>query len=320
MSVNEYGFFTSKNHDRVYTADDFVGYFKDIMTDGILGRNTASMAVSADDGMRISVSAGTAYIGGRWLRKSAPLTLTLSNADTAYGRYDAVAVRCDFSARAIYITAIEGIPSSEPQKPVPVRNEEYHDLILAYIYIDANKVEITQSDITDTRGDTSLCGWVTGAVNQIDTTALFAQYEVQWQLLKAACAEDAEGVIAAWNSLNAVKTVLGISPVNGNIFFTLDDVPDGENYKKPIIETGVFTTTGGTSTVNTVTLGYRPSAVITSSKDGELQATSPYAYLIIDGYGGQHNGAVYATITDTGLTLKGANANSTIHYIAFANC
>lgn len=252
MSHNEYGFFTSKNQDRVYTADDFVQYFKDIMTDGVLGDDTNRLAVTAGGGMSVNISAGTAYIGGRWLRRKEQQTLTLSNADTVYNRYDAVAVRCDFKKRAIYLASVEGIPSASPQKPEPQRDENAYELILAYVYIDANSVEITQSDITDTRGDTALCGWVTGAIDQIDTTALFAQYEAQWELLKAACENDAEGVIKAWESLNAVKSVCNVLPVDGNIPLTMDKISEGSFYGKYLIQSGTFTVTSG----NTITVSF----------------------------------------------------------------
>ncbi|MBQ2823093.1 MAG: hypothetical protein IJF18_00765 [Oscillospiraceae bacterium] len=243
MSNNEYGFFTSKNQDRVYTADDFVQYFKDIMTDGVLGDDTNKLAVTAGGGMSVSISAGTAYIGGRWLRRKESQTLTLSNADTVYNRWDAIAVRCDFEKRAIYLTAVEGIPSVSPVKPAPKRDESAYDIIIAYVYVDANSVEITQSDITDTRGDTNLCGWVTSAIDTIDTTALFAQYEAQWELLKAACENDAEGVINAWESLNAVKKVCNVSPVNGNVPLTMDNIAQGSTYEKYLIQSGTFSTT-----------------------------------------------------------------------------
>lgn len=52
---------------------------------------------------------------------------------------------------------------------------------LARISVRAGMTEITQSVITDERGNKDLCGWVTGLINQIDTTNLFAQYEAAFQ-------------------------------------------------------------------------------------------------------------------------------------------
>ena len=37
--------------------------------------------------------------------------------------------------------------------------------------------EITQADITDTRANTQICGWVTGLIRQVDTSQLFLQWQ-----------------------------------------------------------------------------------------------------------------------------------------------
>jgi hypothetical protein len=50
------------------------------------------------------------------------------------------------------------------------------ELSLAQIAVTAGTTSITQADITDERADTSVCGYVTGLIDQIDTTNLFAQY------------------------------------------------------------------------------------------------------------------------------------------------
>lgn len=231
---NEYGFFASKDHDRRYSADDFSAFFGDFFTNGVLGSDTNALTVSAAGDMNISVAAGTAYINGRWYRRQSPQVLALGDSDTVYGRIDAAVIRCDLEKRMVYPYVIEGVPEEVPAQPLPVRNEKCYDLVLAYIDVAANCVEVTAADITDKRGFDDVCGFVTSAIDHIDTKGLFKQYEAQWELLKAACAQDEAAVIKAWNELVAVKTINGIVPTDGEVGLTQSLIPsDGTAYQMP---------------------------------------------------------------------------------------
>ena len=240
---NEYGFFASKDHDRRYSADDFSSFFNDFFTNGVLGSDTNSLMVSAVGDMNISIAAGTAYINGHWYRKSSAQVLSLGDSDTMYGRIDAVVIRCDLEKRMVYPYVIEGVPEEEPAQPLPVRNEKCYDLVLAYIDVAANCVEVTAADITDKRGFDDVCGFVTSAIDHIDTSALFKQYEAQWALLKAACEQDADAVIKAWEQLVTVTSVNGKAPSNGNVALTQSDIPsDGTAYQMPYyVQSGTLT-------------------------------------------------------------------------------
>ena len=240
---NEYGFFASKDHDRRYSADDFSAFFNDFFTNGVLGSDTNSLMVSAVGDMNISIAAGTAYINGHWYRKSSAQVLSLGDSDTMYGRIDAVVIRCNLEKRMVYPYVIEGVPEEEPAQPLPVRNEKCYDLVLAYIDVAANCVEVTAADITDKRGFDDVCGFVTSAIEHIDTSALFKQYEAQWALLKAACEQDADAVIKAWEQLVTVTSVNGKAPSNGNVALTQSDIPsDGTAYQMPYyVQSGTLT-------------------------------------------------------------------------------
>ncbi len=246
---NEYGFFASKDHDRRYSADDFSAFFNDFFTNGVLGSETNALMVTAAGDMDISIAAGTAYINGHWYRKSSAQVLSLGDSDTVYGRTDAVVIRCDLEKRMVYPFIIEGVPEETPAQPLPVRNEKCYDLVLAYIDVAANCVEVTEVDITDKRGFDDVCGFVTSAIDHIDTSALFAQYEAQWELLKAGCAQDSAAVIAAWNKLVTVKTINGLVPTEGEVRLTQSLIPsDGTAYQMPYyIQTGTIALTTSTA-------------------------------------------------------------------------
>lgn len=249
--MNEYGFFGSKNKDRTYSSDDFSAFFSDIFTDGILGNSTSNLQVVANGNLSLTVKSGTAYIGGRFFRPIVDKTVTLDDSDATYARYDLIVLRCDYVNREIYLDVITGIPSATPAVPELQRNTNVYDLGLASVYVKSGALSVTQSDIRDLRFDNNYCGVVTGVVDTINTTDLFAQYEAQWELLRAACAQDEAAVIAAWESLNTVKKVNGIEPVNGNVSIPLNKIPDGGGYYKSpyYIQAGTYNATGATANI-----------------------------------------------------------------------
>jgi hypothetical protein len=135
--------------------------------------------------MTTNVLSGQAWINGWWYRNTDAYTLTHTVADGVLSRIDIVVLRWDHSARDMYLTVIEGTPSVNPVKPAIVRNADFYDLQLCEVSIPAGSIKITQAQITDTRLDNSVCGLVTGVVNQIDTTSLFSQFMAAYQEWKA---------------------------------------------------------------------------------------------------------------------------------------
>ena len=177
---NEYGFFTGKSGDRLYTAEDFCAFFGDFFTDGILAKNMESFHVCASGSMNIAVNGGTAYVKGKWYRKNAQQILRVPVSHTEYDRYDAVVIRCDYESRCITTDIVCGEPSADPVPPAPRRDENVYELVTAYILVRADSYEITDADITDTRLNNSLCGIVTSVIQSISTTELFTQFRTAW--------------------------------------------------------------------------------------------------------------------------------------------
>ena len=288
--MNEYGFFGSKNKDRTYSSDDFSAFFSDIFTDGVLGNSTSNLQVVANGNLSLTVKSGTAYIGGRFFRPIVDKTVTLDDSDATYARYDLIVLRCDYVNREIYLDVITGIPSATPAVPELQRNTNVYDLGLASVHVKSGALSVTQSDIRDLRFDNNYCGVVTGVVDTINTTDLFAQYEAQWELLRAACAQDEAAVIAAWESLNTVKKVNGIEPVNGNISMPLNKIPNGGGYYKSeyYIQAGTYNVTGGTATI---TFG-------TAYKD------VPYVFVSYTASEASNSTPIVTSRSKTGFTVK----------------
>lgn len=170
-----YGFFNSLNHDRTYNAAQITEYFDGLVSDGVYESVGGAMQVQAATGMNVDIQTGRAIIDCRWIRNDAVLTMPITASHVTLARYTAIMVRLDYSARTISIIAVDGTPATSPAKPEPTQTATVKDLVLAYLYIPAGATAIPQANIQDQRG-TSLCGWVTGLIKQVDTSQLFAQW------------------------------------------------------------------------------------------------------------------------------------------------
>jgi len=171
-----YGFFNSLNHDRTYNAAQITEYFDGLVSDGVYESVGGAMQVQAATGMNVDIQTGRAIVDCRWIRNDAVLTMPITASHVTLARYTAIMVRLDYSARTISIIAVDGTPATSPAKPEPTQTATVKDLVLAYLYIPAGATAIPQANIQDQRG-TSLCGWVTGLIKQVDTSQLFAQWQ-----------------------------------------------------------------------------------------------------------------------------------------------
>lgn len=183
--AQECGFFNAQlvgeEYDRVYLAEQFAAYFASFIGNGVFGSSMQQLEVVANNNMTTNVLSGQAWINGWWYRNTDVYTLSHSVADGVLSRIDIVVLRWDHLARDMYLAVIEGTPSANPVKPAIVRNADYYDLQLCTVSIPAGSIRITQAQITDTRLDNSVCGLVTGVVDQIDTTSLFSQFMTAYQ-------------------------------------------------------------------------------------------------------------------------------------------
>lgn len=173
----KYGFFNSVDGDRKYDADDIGNYFLKLISDGVFATPATAMQVTAVSGMKVQVAAGWGFIKCKYLNNTAAAQFTLANADVVLNRIDRVVMRLDTANRTMSLAVKQGTAASTPTAPALTRvTGGVWELSLAQIYVGAGVTTITQANITDERADTSLCGYVTGLIEQIDTTNLFAQF------------------------------------------------------------------------------------------------------------------------------------------------
>ena len=175
-----YGFFNSVNGDRLYNADDMSEYFDGLISDGVFENVGNGLQVVPNTGMTVNVKSGRAIINCKWLNSDAALTLDITQSHPTLNRYTAVIVRLDVTNRLMEITTKDGTAASTPTKPAMSDTVTLKEMCLAYVYVSAGVTTITASNIEDMRSS-DLCGWITGLVNQVDTSELFNQYEAAYE-------------------------------------------------------------------------------------------------------------------------------------------
>lgn len=201
-------------------SEDFARLVSGIVTSGVLNDSYGELQVTAGGGMKVSVSPGYCWIEGHFGKAEAAETLAIDTASGSVGRIDRIVARCDYEAHKVYLTAIKGEEGAEPTPPPILRDGTYYDLGLATVSVPAGTIEITDSLITDTRTDNSVCGGClmrTGVVldfaGKADKTALDEAY--------ALIDKNAEDIAAQAARTMARKTFDGASGEAAASYYTL---------------------------------------------------------------------------------------------------
>ena len=206
-------------YDRTYNAEDFARYFASFIGSGIFPSPTSNLQVRANDGMSVVVSKGKAWINGYFYENTEDLTLNLATAHSVLTRIDRIVVRLDLSARLIQCAVKKGSESSSPTPPNLQRDSDIYELALADILVENGATKLTQSNITDQRFNNSLCGIVSGVVDQIDTTDLFTQFQsaftIWFDTIKGQLSTDQAGNLQ--NQLNQVTSLLSEAAIPNTI-------------------------------------------------------------------------------------------------------
>lgn len=173
-----FGFFNSLDGDRTYDADQMSEYFDGLISNGVYESVGGALQVKAvtGGGMNVQVMPGRGIINCKWISNNSALILEVTAAHAVLNRWTAVVMRLDIVNRLMTITTKDGTPASTPTKPSMDNTASVVELCLAYIYVGAGVTSISQANIEDMRAS-DLCGWVTGLIDQVDTSELFLQWQ-----------------------------------------------------------------------------------------------------------------------------------------------
>lgn len=200
-------FFNSVSGDRKYKAEDWASYFSALIGNGVFPNPATNLqVVPGASGLTVTVHAGKAWINGYYYYNTDDLTLTLPTPDGSKKRIDRIVVRWSLSDRKISAQVKSGTASTNPSAAVLQRDSDVYELAIADVLVGVAATSITSASITDRRYDSTLCGVVTGTVQQIDTSAFDAQVQ--------SFLDDSEAEFTTW--LNGIKEVLDESTA-GNL-------------------------------------------------------------------------------------------------------
>lgn len=203
-------------YDRVYLAESFAKYFASFIGNGIFGGKSDELMVrqkeSAD--MSIKVLSGQGFINGYFYENTDELSIAIDNADGVLNRIDLIVLRWDKYERAIRLAVEKGTPASSPSIPLLKRNNDYYELELARVYVKAGATRITQVDITDTRLDSDVCGFVVAVIDHFDTAAFSAQLNAWIDEFKIDSISEVNELL---RQVNLILEVNDLSPIFSDI-------------------------------------------------------------------------------------------------------
>lgn len=162
-------FFNSIDGDRKYNANDFTRYFSSILSNGVFLNGNNNFKVSVDNGMNITVNKGFGNINGNLFFEDSPTTLEIPTNHAQ--KYYIIVVRLDYLKREVTITYKETQDINNLQ-----RDEGAYELCLALISVPPSEINILDENITDTRPNAEVCGFVNSLIT-VDGEELFTQFE-----------------------------------------------------------------------------------------------------------------------------------------------
>lgn len=200
-------FFNSVSGDRKYKAEDWASYFGTLIGNGVFPNPATNLqVVPGASGLTVTVHAGKAWINGYYYYNTDDLTLTLPTPDGSKKRIDRIVVRWSMSDRKISAQVKSGTAATNPSAAVLQRDSDVYELAIADVLVGVAATSITSASITDRRYDSTLCGVVTGTVQQIDTSAFAAQVQ--------SFLDDSEAEFTSW--LSGLQDILNESTA-GNL-------------------------------------------------------------------------------------------------------
>lgn len=198
------GFFDARlvdgEFDRTYLATHFASYFASFVGNGVFAGKAQQLQVLANNpnSMSVKVLPGQGWINGYWYENVEEKILPVDPADGVLKRIDNVVLRLDFKERKVEAIIVKGENSGSPISPRLKRDTDAFELLLATINVGASISKISQLNISDERPNSSVCGWVTGLINQVSTQDLYEQYQAYYLEFKGKSTEE-------WNNLKESK-------------------------------------------------------------------------------------------------------------------
>ncbi|MGG2091927.1 hypothetical protein AB1283_04240 [Bacillus sp. S13(2024)] len=207
------GIFNSVNGDRRYKAEDFAAYFASFIGNGVFPNPNTGFQVIANGDMNVLLKAGQAWINGYYITNTDDYFMKIDVADGVLNRIDRIVLQLNYLNRSIAPVIKKGTFASSPVAPTLKRDADVYEIALADIYVGKGVLSISQANIIDLRLNKDLCGIVHGTVDQVDTTAIFNQFQSWFEMTK----QKSETDISTWTSLKQQEFQIWFDSVKGTL-------------------------------------------------------------------------------------------------------
>ena len=250
------GFFSDGSS---YNQADFNAFLLDSIGSGyVLGyENELEVSENSPANMGVFVKTGRCYVQGYYGWVTSNEALTVPPANSTYPRIDRVVARLSVSVnQSVTFAVLTGTPAASPSAPTLTRTSETYEISLARIAVGAGVTSITAANITDERGDATVCGYSTsrgyhgfpGEI-QISATTIIPPWKLlcdgatyntaQYPDLFAAIGYTFGGSGATFNVPNLKgKTVVGLNSSETEF----DTLGESGGEKKHVLTTGELAT------------------------------------------------------------------------------
>lgn len=156
--------------DRDYLASQWQEFMQMFLGNGVFVSPVNQCKVIPGTGLTVIVTQGWAFINGSWYHNDANLVINIAQNTTSNSRIDSIKLRYSDSTRSINALGFTG-------ETTLVRGESVYDLKLAEVTVPVGAVTISAANITDTRPNENVCGFVKGLVDVVNTNDLFSQFD-----------------------------------------------------------------------------------------------------------------------------------------------
>lgn len=263
--------FADVDGDRMYSDTDFAEFYSHLFTNGIFMTIGSGLKIreSASLGMRVRVGSGALVINGRHYLNTEESEMQIPVASALQDRVDSIVVKLDLSNRTMQI-------AYKQSDTTVVRTDTIYEMQIAKIAVARNTTQIINANITDTRGDSQVCGY-SSPYQKVDVGNLLDQFESELSQNK--------NVFEAWfqnlkdqlDDNQAANLQNQIDAINGVI--VQKDIPEGANLDEYKAE-GEFskkTPTVVTGAPEGVTGAFRLSVRTMLGSSGIFQTLYDYA-------------------------------------------
>lgn len=163
--------FADVDGDRMYNDTDFAEFYSHLFTNGIFMTIGSGLKIleSASLGMRVRVGSGALVINGRHYLNTEESEMQIPVASALQDRVDSIVVKLDLSNRTMQI-------AYKQSDITVVRTDTIYEMQIAKIAVARNTTQIINANITDTRGDSKVCGY-SSPYQKVDVGNLLDQFE-----------------------------------------------------------------------------------------------------------------------------------------------